>query len=450
MVLWRNCIAFMHRRFPQIIKSIFLLFTLSFLWLQLRVANITTDFFVKHSPFASDNEVAIFLANFSTYSANSQVTKNITFQVSPYLLRRIVKQANEDQTIRNAEIFGPLETDEAVIIVQVHNRVQYLYALIESLRKTQRINHTLLVFSHDFYDPNINALVNEIDFCKVLQIFYPYSVQLYPHEYPGEDPNDCPRDIKKLLAVKRGCNNALYPDLYGHYREAKFSQTKHHWWWKINHIMDGVQATKKHKGPFLFLEEDHYVAPDVLHVLKLMLKKRKEDCAKCSILCMGTYMKSFNYITFGRHVEQVKWHSSKHNMGMVFERDLWFKIKNCTRAFCKFDDYNWDWSLQHISSTCLPSPLLAMVSVAPRVFHIGECGVHHKGKDCSSTQAVQKVLNVLKQSEQFLFPSKLILRQGHPRPMKPPKGNGGWGDKRDHDLCMRHAFPKFNAVPKLC
>lgn len=33
-------------------------------------------------------------------------------------------------------------------------------------------------------------------------------------------------------AIIRKCNNALYPDLYGHYREAKFTQTKHHWYVK--------------------------------------------------------------------------------------------------------------------------------------------------------------------------------------------------------------------------
>lgn len=30
-----------------------------------------------------------------------------------------------------------------------------------------------------------------------LQIFYPYSIQTHEHEYPGEDPGDCPRNIKR-------------------------------------------------------------------------------------------------------------------------------------------------------------------------------------------------------------------------------------------------------------
>lgn len=33
-------------------------------------------------------------------------------------------------------------------------------------------------------------------------------------------------------AAKLNCVGS--PDLYNHYREARFTQTKHHWWWKAN------------------------------------------------------------------------------------------------------------------------------------------------------------------------------------------------------------------------
>lgn len=36
-----------------------------------------------------------------------------------------------------------------------------------------------------------------IDFCKTMQIFYPYSIQTHPVSFPGESPEDCPRDITK-------------------------------------------------------------------------------------------------------------------------------------------------------------------------------------------------------------------------------------------------------------
>ncbi len=35
-------------------------------------------------------------------------------------------------------------------------------------------------------------------------------------------------------AQKLNCTNADHPDSYGHYREAKITAIKHHWWWKVS------------------------------------------------------------------------------------------------------------------------------------------------------------------------------------------------------------------------
>ena len=43
-----------------------------------------------------------------------------------------------------------------------------------------------------------------------------------------------------------------------------------------------------------------------------------------------------------------------------------------TTVTLQFDDYNWDWSLQHISHHCLKEKLQVVMSKGPRVFHIGE------------------------------------------------------------------------------
>lgn len=43
-------------------------------------------------------------------------------------------------------------------------------------------------------------------------------------------------------------------------------------------------------GLVLFLEEDHYLSEDFLHVLKLMKKKADDMCTKCNILTLGTYL----------------------------------------------------------------------------------------------------------------------------------------------------------------
>ena len=47
------------------------------------------------------------------------------------------------------------------------------------------------------WDENLNTLVHSIDFCKVLQLFYPHSLQTHPNTFPGESPTDCPRDANK-------------------------------------------------------------------------------------------------------------------------------------------------------------------------------------------------------------------------------------------------------------
>lgn len=45
----------------------------------------------------------------------------------------------------------------------------------------------------------------------------------------------------------------------------------------------------------MFLEEDHYVAEDFIHLLKLMEVTCKDSCKHCKILSLGTYLKTYNY-----------------------------------------------------------------------------------------------------------------------------------------------------------
>ncbi|XP_022217431.1 alpha-1,6-mannosyl-glycoprotein 2-beta-N-acetylglucosaminyltransferase isoform X4 [Drosophila obscura] len=379
----------------------------------------------------------------NTSSSGAATATTISFDVyhPPNIseIKRQIVRYNDMQLVLNEDTFGPLQNDSVIIVVQVHTRITYLRHLIVSLAQAQDITKVLLVFSHDYYDEDINDLVQQIDFCKVLQIFYPYSIQTHPHEYPGVDPNDCPRNIKKDQAMISNCNNALYPDLYGHYREAKFTQTKHHWIWKANRVFNELEVTRFHTGLVLFLEEDHYVAEDFLYLLAMMQKRTKDLCPQCNVLSLGTYLKTFNYYTYHSKVEVMPWVSSKHNMGFAFNRTTWTNIRKCARHFCTYDDYNWDWSLQHVSQQCLQRKLHAMIVKGPRVFHIGECGVHHKNKNCESNQVISKVQHVLRiaRNSHQLFPRSLTLTvPSLSKKTKLRKGNGGWGDLRDHELCL--------------
>ena len=135
-----------------------------------------------------------------------------------------------------------------------------------------------------------------------LQIFYPHSLQTHKNVFPGKSPGDCPRDIKKTRAVEMSCNNAAWPDIHGHYREAQFTQTKHHWWWKANQVFRVMNVTQHFTGLVVFLEEDHYVAEDFLHVLSLLVDQKEKY--KVDILSLGTYLKKTAAKTNSRQVRK--------------------------------------------------------------------------------------------------------------------------------------------------
>lgn len=427
------------------LKTPIIVFVLLFVWLQLMMIGVrqspssvgpTDSVGVTLSKDRSQFTYSEFLHNVRSSNGSHSTNSTIRESLNITDIRWQINRANGEQQIWNLERFGPVTPDTVVFVVQVHTRLQYLATLIDSFRNTRGIEGALLIFSHDFVDPEINLTVQSIDFARVLQIFYPFSTQIHANSFPGQDPNDCPWDIKKEEASRKRCNNADHPDLYGHYREAKYTQIKHHWWWKINRVFEGLHALKNHTGLVVFLEEDHFVVPDILHVLGLLEVERTKQCPQCNVLSLGTYQKTVNFAGDSGKAEIWPWIASKHNMGMVLNRNTWQEIRRCAEKFCSFDDYNWDWSLQHVSATCLSHRLTVAMVKAPRVFHIGECGVHHKDKNCSANLMLAKVVKVLTSAKDYLFPNKLSMVRTSRRVGKVQKGNGGWGDIRDHWLCL--------------
>jgi len=86
-------------------------------------------------------------------------------------VRAAVLQANRLQRIANLDVFDLVTNDAAVVVVvQVHNRTEYLRHLISSLRKAVDVEQTLLVFSHDVYSDELNDIISSIDFCPVCDV----------------------------------------------------------------------------------------------------------------------------------------------------------------------------------------------------------------------------------------------------------------------------------------
>ena len=83
-------------------------------------------------------------------------------------INQTILEVNRLQKIYNLDKFDLTASESTiVIVVQVHNRDEYLHYLIDSLRKARHIEQTLLVFSHDYYSEEINKIVRAIDFCPV-------------------------------------------------------------------------------------------------------------------------------------------------------------------------------------------------------------------------------------------------------------------------------------------
>ncbi|RMZ97683.1 alpha-1-6-mannosyl-glyco 2-beta-N-acetylglucosaminyltransferase [Brachionus plicatilis] len=332
-----------------------------------------------------------------------------------------------------------------VILIQVHSRLNYLKELINSLKETKYIEQALVVFSHDIYDEEMNTLIKSIDFCATLQIFYPYSLQLYPDTFPGKDSNDCPRSLNKAKALEIGCNNAAYPDTYGNYRESQVVQIKHHWFWKLAFIFDRLNETKLLDNlHILMLEEDHYLLPDSIHVLHKLSEKILSDIDVVSLAIFDRSKQNLEMNNLKKYAKGY-WHSSKHNTGLMLSRTQWKMIKDCSNAFCTYDDYNWDWTLQYISQSCFKLPLVAIYPVSSRVIHMGECGTHHKGSNCDPKAKIENLKQTMERKKNDLFSDKFDLNAVNTGILTIKKSNGGWGDPRDHNLCKSFIDPDLNS-----
>lgn len=427
------------------IRTFLVFFVITFVWIQIVFGN---SFWIKNADIKeqpNNSNIDInFVRNFPQHRTlagklisiknDGQYKEQLKNENDAGEIRDNIKQYNEEQNVINGEIYGSLSNDSVVVVIQVHNRIHYLKYLIESLSKAQDINQVLLIFSHDIYENDMNQLIQNITFCKVMQIFLPYSIEANPHEFPGNDPNDCPRDIGKSEALNTNCLGAEHPDKYGHYRESKFTQIKHHWWWKANQVFNHLKIMKAYTGLVVFLEEDHYVVEDFLPMLKLM----KEKCVKiedCFFLGLGNHMKLQRPDIF-REAEVVRISPLITNLGLTFNRTTFNKLLGCSKQFCEYDDYNWDWSLNHVVQTCYENTMLkSMIALAPRAFHTGECGTHIHKNNCKVEGTIASIQELLKLIKNKLYPSSISIDKTIENGKKLTE-NGGWGDKRDHELCI--------------
>ncbi|KAL9916362.1 alpha-1,6-mannosyl-glycoprotein 2-beta-N-acetylglucosaminyltransferase-like isoform 3-T4 [Glossina fuscipes fuscipes] len=355
------------------------------------------------------------------YSVNAM--RSVALHNAPTISQQITKY-NAAKLVLNEDLFGPLKNDSVVIVVQVHTRVTYLSYLIGSLAQAYGISTVLLIFSHDYHDKDIKKLVETIDFCLVMQIFYPYPI----HKHPK-----CLQNTLKSPAMRDKCNKTEFPY---HNNQRSRAQMKHHWWWKANFIFDQSEITRYHSGLVLFLEEDYYVTKDFLYILKMMYKRTIDLCPQCNIYTLGRHGQRTPSPKRYAQVNVMPW-TTANNMAFAFNRATWNNIRTCAEHFCSFGDYNYDQSLEHMSRECPEGELINFSVKQTRVFHTGACSTHMT--PCKQEELMSQVQNALYTANKSsgMFPRNLKLtgttlkyRKTFYKPLR------GWDTNSDKKLCM--------------
>lgn len=330
---------------------------------------------------------------------------------------------------RNLDLYPKLAKDHIIVVLYVHNRPQYLQLVVSSLSQVVGINETLLIVSHDGYFEEMNKIVEGIKFCQVKQIFSPYSPHIFPDSFPGVSPSDC-KD--KDDPLKKHCEGTT--DQYGNHRSPKIVSLKHHWWWMMNTVWDGLKETHGHSGHILFIEEDHFIFPNAYRNLQLLTKLKPKKCpdcyaanlAPCDVKSRGEGWDSLIAERMG-------------NVGYTFNRTVWRKIHRKRQEFCLFDDYNWDITMWVTVYPSFGSPVYSLRGPRASAVHFGKCGLHQgQGEKAAcidggaakvGIEEADKVINIKSDWGVHVRKNQEGYQAGF-------RGWGGWGDTRDHQLCL--------------
>ncbi|KAJ0176908.1 hypothetical protein K1T71_006917 [Dendrolimus kikuchii] len=331
-------------------------------------------------------------------------------------LAATIETLNYDKEILNLDKYGPIEADITIIAIQVHTSILRLQYLIASLEQVPYIDSVLIIFSHSYYHEDINDLIRSITFCRVLQVFYPHSLQLNPHKFPGIDPDDCGNKTQR--EAKIFCTD----------RDATITEHKQHWWWKANLIFNSLPWSTSYVGTVLFLEEDDYVLPDLLHMLRysqeLMISMPEVEIISLG----GLYLKNRQYDLLTVDAWKPPYHK-----GLAFNKSAWRRMSQLSSYFCVYDDSSWGYSLLHLFEHIQKGRIDMVTCMVPRVISTGRFESGREAMEVIETRLMNAGLFPKDIKAVMLFDEEGRVTK---KMKAPPHGNGGWGDVRDHLLCL--------------
>ncbi|XP_024389927.1 alpha-1,6-mannosyl-glycoprotein 2-beta-N-acetylglucosaminyltransferase isoform X2 [Physcomitrium patens] len=285
---------------------------------------------------------------------------------------------------RNLDLFPSLRDDRILIVLYVHFRPEYLKLAVSALSVVNGINETLLIVSHDGFYEEMNAVVESIRFCQVKQIFAPWSPHLYTDQFPGTSPGDCKdKDDAETL----GCRGN--PDQYGNHRSVRIVSLKHHWWWMMNTVWDGLEETRGFNGHAMFIEEDHYLLPNAYRNIQILAELKQKKCP----YCIAANAAPVDVRSRGERFNQLV-AEKIGNVGYTFNRTVWKRIHTQAERFCKFDDYNWDITMWTMIYPTFGDALYTLRGPRTSAVHFGKCGLHQGYSKSKSSQCRDSAMHL--------------------------------------------------------
>eukprot|EP00249_Psilotum_nudum_P017401 c26303_g1_i1 orf=893-2305(-) len=374
----------------------------------------------------SDKNSASNLNNFGKWP---WLSKNLSLPQNDFSIQL---QRRNLQPPRNRDLFPELPPDHLIFVLYVHNRPQYLRLVVDGLSKVRGIEEVLLIVSYDGYFEDMISIVEAIRFCQVKQIFSPYSPHLFNGSFPGLSPGDCQN---REDAVLKNCEGNA--DQYGNYRTPHIVSLKHHWWWMMNTVWDGLEETRNYYDHIVFIEEDHYLFPNAYRNIQILSALKACKCPDCYAANLAPAdVKSQGEPGHYLVAEKIG------NVGYAFNRTVWRKIHTHAREFCYFDDYNWDITMWSAVYPQWGNSIYTLRGPQASAIHFGKCGLHQgqrkgdppcldNGGNLPSVPGASQVPNI-----DIKWPVKRFSIKGYGAGFK---GWGGWGDDRDRKLCLYFA-----------
>ncbi|PZC86588.1 hypothetical protein B5X24_HaOG206149 [Helicoverpa armigera] len=369
-------------------------------------------------------------------------------------IKRYIDKHNTEQRVLNIEFFGPIDPKAPVFVVFVDKFKINLKYLLVSLTNLSGIEDALIIFSHAVYDENVNNLIRTIDFTRVLQIFYPYSTQLYPNAFPGYQEGDCPHNMDMDTARSINCTGADTPDIHGRYRDPQQAQMKHYWWWTMNKVFDNLSIIKDHKGIFTFLEDDVFLMEDFIY-MNLKMKSIGALITKCEMSSLFSPMFEFSYFqnVSSYAVELTTWDPKHYPTVLSFDSSVWSSIAAHYYLFCYIDDYSWARSLYYLSLNRKDGGRFkVMSSTMPRAFKTSSSALYDHILDNEMIHTVCRILDMQERNKLNLYPPYLEvylnieLDEDDFVIFDYVDNNGGWNDPRDKSMCSNITTNKIKKI----